>query len=73
MVELKAYNLRLKKKENMKDPHLTTKARKTKKGTKTMYAVWGKGSDGTILFKIVSKDDYAKLKKDGISEKQYKK
>ena len=64
---MKAYNLRTKRKEVMKNPKLVSK--KTKRGT--TYMLMSKGSDGTTLSRIISHDD-AKAFKTGKTARRRK-
>jgi len=66
----KGMNLKTKKAEEIKDAHLTKMHRK---GGKIGYAVWGHGSGGITMFRIVGKDTYESYKKQGMPEKEYKK
>jgi hypothetical protein len=63
MVKIVARNLRLKKEEEMKNPKLKVFNVKGK----PRYSVTGVGSDGTKMFKFISKDDYDKYKAEGLS------
>lgn len=65
----KGRNLRLKKEEEIKEPSLTTF--RLKKG-RVGYAVWGHGTGGIVMFRILGKDTYMSYKSQGMKEKTYK-
>ena len=54
-----AYNVKLKRKEKLDNPRLVTRSNKGR----TTYLLTAPGSDGTALWRIISKDQAADFKK----------
>lgn len=64
------YNMKLKKKEKMSSPRLIIMS---SKGVDRFF-ISGKGSDGTEMYKVVSKVDFEKFKSQGLTvERKVKK
>jgi len=61
-MSFEGYNLKLKKKEKMLDVMLVEIEGK---GGKPRFFIKGKGSDGTVMYKVIKKEDYDKYKTQG--------